>query len=80
MFVLQWNGTPGAGRWRWFRLRKAIEYRLGRGDKYGRDAPQFLGSRVELEDMRSMLASAGMTLVETTGEGTLFTWGWARKN
>jgi hypothetical protein len=58
----------------------AVLQRLGRGDRYGRDAPQFLGSRVEPEDMRRMLADAGLTLVATTGEGTLFTWGWARKD
>jgi SAM-dependent methyltransferase len=79
VFVLQWNGTPGAGRWRLHRLVKAVEHRFGRGDKYGRDAPQFLGSRVELEDMRAMLADAGLALEVTDGEGTLFTWGWARK-
>jgi SAM-dependent methyltransferase len=80
VFVLQWNGTPGAARWRLRRWVKAVEHRLGRGDRYGRDAPQFLGSRVELEDMRAMLAAADMTLEVTDGEGTLFTWGWARKN
>lgn len=79
MFVLQWNGIPGSRRWRLKRAVKAVAQRFGRGDRYGRDAAQFLGSRVELEDMRSMLAAAGLTLVATTGEGTLFTWGWARK-
>ena len=80
MFVLQWNGTPGATRWRLKRAYMAVAQRLGRGDRYGRDAPQFLGSRVELEDMRQMLADAGLALVATSGEGTLFTWGWARKS
>jgi len=80
MFVLQWNGTSGALRWRVRRAVMAVRQRLGRGDRYGRDAPQFLGSRVEVEDMRRMLAAAGLTLVATSGEGTLFTWGWARKD
>jgi SAM-dependent methyltransferase len=79
VFVLQWNGTPGATRWRVHRLVKAVTHRLGRGDSYGRDAPQFLGSRVELDEMRAMLAKAGLALEATDGEGTLFTWGWARK-
>ena len=79
VFVLQWNGTPGATRWRLKRVVRAVAQRLGRGDRYGRDAPQFLGSRVELDDMRQMLADAGLTLAATSGEGTLFTWGWARK-
>ena len=80
MFVLQWNGTPGAGRWRMQRAVKGIAQRLGRGDRYGRDAPQFLGSRVPLPQMTELLRSAGLELVATTGEGTLFTFGWARKS
>jgi SAM-dependent methyltransferase len=80
VFVLQWNGTSGATRWRLRRRLMALLSRLGRGDRYGRDAPQFLGSRVPVADMREMLAGAGLTLVATSGEGTLFTWGWARKD
>lgn len=80
VFVLQWNGTPGATRWRLQRAVKGIAQRLGRGDRYGRDAPQFLGSRVPLEDMDAMLAEAGLTRVALLGEGSLFTWGWARKD
>lgn len=79
VFVLQWNGTPGETRWRAKRAVKAVAQKLGRGDRYGRDAPEFLGSRVELAAMRQMLADAGLDLVATMGEGTLFTWGWARK-
>ena len=80
VFVLQWNGTSGSLRWRLRRAGMALLQRLGRGDRYGRDAPQFLGSRVDVDDMRRMLTDAGLTLVATTGEGTLFTWGWARKD
>jgi SAM-dependent methyltransferase len=79
VFVLQWNGIPGARRWRVQRAVKGLAQRFGRGDRYGRDAPQFLGSRVSLEDMDAMLAEAGLTREATLGEGTLFTWGWARK-
>jgi SAM-dependent methyltransferase len=80
VFVLQWNGTPGAARWRLRRAVMGLRQRLGRADRYGRDAPQFLGSRIELEAMRAMLRDAGLELVATTGEGTLFSWGWARKS
>jgi SAM-dependent methyltransferase len=80
MFVLQWNGQSGALRWRLRRAGMAVLQRLGRGDRYGRDAAQFLGSRVEIDDMRRMLTDAGLTLAATKGEGTLFTWGWARKD
>jgi len=79
VFVLQWNGTPGSAQWRVRRAAMAVAQRIGRGDRYGRDAPQFLGSRIELDDMRRMLADAGLTLVQTSGEGSLFTWGWALK-
>jgi SAM-dependent methyltransferase len=80
VFVLQWNGTPGAVRWRLRRVVMAVRQRLGRGDRYGRDAPQFLGSRIELEEMRAMLREAGLELAATSGEGSLFTWGWATKS
>ena len=53
--------------------------RLGRGDRYGRDAPQFLGSRIEVATMRRMLGDVGLELVATSGDGSLFTWGWARR-
>lgn len=80
VFVLQWNGTPGAVRWQLRRAAMGLRQRLGRGDRYGRDAPQFLGSRIEVDAMRAMLREAGLDLVATSGDGTLFTWGWARKN
>jgi SAM-dependent methyltransferase len=80
VFVLQWNGTPGAIRWRLRRMVMAARQRLGRGDRYGRDAPQFLGSRIDLDEMRQMLSRAGLELAATSGEGTLFTWGWATKS
>lgn len=79
IFVLQWNGTPGAVRWQLRRAVMGMRQRLGRGDRYGRDAPQFLGSRIEVDAMRGMLREAGLDLVATSGDGTLFTWGWARK-
>ena len=79
VFVLQWNGTPGAGRWRAQRAVRSMLGRLGRGDRYGRDAPQFLGSRIEVATMRRMLGDVGLELVATRGDGSLFTWGWARR-
>jgi SAM-dependent methyltransferase len=79
VFVLQWNGTPGSTRWRLRRAVMGVLQRLGRGDRYGRDAPQFLGSRIEVTAIRAMLRAAGLELLATSGDGTLFTWGWARK-
>ena len=79
VFVVQWNGTRGSTRWRLKRAFMDVRQRLGGGDRYGRDAPQFLGSRIEVDAMRGLLREAGLELAATSGEGTLFTWGWARK-
>lgn len=79
VFVVQWNGIPGAFGWRVQRAVKAVAQRLGRGDRYGRDMPQFLGSRVPVAQMEAMMREAGLDLVATSGAGTLFTFGWARK-
>ena len=80
VFVLQWNNTPGVLRWR---LRRALLSTLQRTHikpvPHGTNAAEFLGSVVPLERMRSALDAAGMDLVATRGEGTLFCWGWARK-
>ena len=79
VLIVQWNGTPGAVRWRLHRAWKGLEQKLGRGDRYGRDAAQFLGSRVPVPQMAAMMRDAGLELVTTSGDGTLFTFGWARK-
>jgi SAM-dependent methyltransferase len=80
LLVFQWNNTPGAGRWR---LRRGVlaflhSIRLGR-ERHGRNAAQFLGSRVPLERVRAALAAGGMELAATKGLGTLFAWAWAVK-
>jgi SAM-dependent methyltransferase len=80
MLVVQWNGMPGALRWRAQRVVRTLVGRLGRGDRYGRDAPEFLGSRVPVPQMEAMMRDAGLGLVATSGAGTLFTFGWARKH
>jgi SAM-dependent methyltransferase len=79
VFALQWNSTSGAVRWRLRRAVMASLQRVGRGDRYGRDRAEFLGSRVPVARMRRMLADAGLSTVAVTGEG-LFTWAWARKD
>lgn len=80
VFVLQWNNTPGVFRWR---LRRALLSTLQRtrlkSVPHGTNAAEFLGSVVPLERMRRALDAAGLELVGTQGEGTLFCWGWARK-
>jgi len=80
VFVFQWNNSPGALRWKVRRGFLALLQRTGlRREQYGRNAAEFLGSIVPLDRMRSALDSAGLDLVETKGEGTLFCWAWARK-
>lgn len=79
VFAFQWNNTPGSGRWRMRRAAKAIESRLGRGDRYGRDLPQFLGSRIDLDTIDAALAAAGLRRVGLQDPGQLFTWAWAQR-
>lgn len=81
LLVAQWNGTDGARRWA---LRRTLLSSLpGRrrpsADPYGREVAEFLGSRVPVPRMRRLLEDAGLELVGMRGEGTLFSWLWARR-
>ena len=77
-FVFQWNNTPGGVRWRVRRELLSLAQRLGvRRERFGRHAPEFLGSRVSMSRVRRALERAGMELVEVRGEGTLYAWAWA---
>lgn len=76
VFALQWNSTPGALRWRWRRRALALVPRSGRGDRWGRDAPAFLGERVPLNAMRVMFDRAGLRMAAVRDPGQLFTWAW----
>ena len=79
VLVAQWNGSDGARRWALRRALLTVRSRLGVGkaDRYGREVPEFLGTRVPLPRMRVLLEEAGLRLVEVRGEGTLFSWLWA---
>ena len=81
VLVAQWNGTDGARRWALRRQLLASPLgRLRRGrDRYGREVPEFLGSRVPVPRMRRLLEEAGLELVGLKGEGTLYAWLWARR-
>ena len=78
VLVAQWNGTDGARRWA---LRRAWLSGVGRlrpsADRFGREVPEFLGSRVPVPRMRALLAEAGLELAGMRGEGTLYSWLWA---
>jgi SAM-dependent methyltransferase len=77
VFAFQWNNTPGSRRWRARRAVMAAVQRVGRGDRYGRDQPEFLGSRVALPVIDAALADAGLVRVGLRDPGQLFTWAWA---
>ena len=79
VFAFQWNNTPGARRWQVKRAVKSLTSRLGRGDRYGRDVPEFLGSRIELDVIDDALAAAGLRRVGLQEPGQLFTWAWAQR-
>lgn len=77
VIAMQWNATPGPVRWRLHRLRMRLLAKLGRADRHGRDAAQFLGSRVPMKAMDRMLAGVGLQRVAASDPDTLFTWAWA---
>lgn len=79
VFAFQWNNTPGARRWRLHRARMSVVQRFGGGDRYGRDQPEFLGSRVDLEEIDDALRSAGLQRAGLQEPGQLFTWAWATR-
>jgi SAM-dependent methyltransferase len=80
VFAFQWNNEPGHRAWRARRAWLTLLDRTGlRRERYGRHAPQFLGSKVPLERVERALTAAGLDLAATRGLGTLYAWAWARK-
>lgn len=79
VFAFQWNNTPGERRWRARRALMAAVQKAGRGDRYGRDQPEFLGSRVSLPVIDAALADAGLVRAGLRDPGQLFTWVWATR-
>jgi SAM-dependent methyltransferase len=77
LLVFQWNNTPGALRWRVrrFVLGKLQKFKLG--ERYERNDPAFLGSRVPFERVRAAVERGGMEVRKTDGLGALFAWVWA---
>ncbi len=80
LLVFQWNSTPGA---RWRSIRRSVHASLQRtgvkGERYGRHAKEFLGSRVPIPRLREGLARVGLEMTATKNEDTLYTWAWTRK-
>jgi SAM-dependent methyltransferase len=80
VFVCQWNNEPGA---RWWAIRRGALSLLQRTgiwkERHARHDAAFLGSKVETRTMTAWAASAGLDMVGTRNEGTLYAWGWATK-
>jgi SAM-dependent methyltransferase len=78
LLVFQWNNQPNPT---WWRLRRAALSTLQRSrlrpETFGRNAPEFLGARIPLPDIRAALGQAGLQLHSVEGQGTLFCWGYA---
>jgi SAM-dependent methyltransferase len=78
VFVFQWNNTPGSVRWQVRRGVLALAQRWSiRPERFGRNAAEFLGSRVPMSRIRGAAERAGLDLVKVRGENTLFAWAWA---
>ena len=81
LFVFQWDSRPDPWSWKVRRAALIGLQRTGiRPERYGRHAPQFLGSRLSRDRMGRAIESAGMELIATRGDQTLFTFGWAVKH
>jgi SAM-dependent methyltransferase len=81
VFVFQWNNESGAFRWRVRRAVLSVLQRTGlRREKHGRNAPEFLGSRVPISTIEPALEAGGLRLKGVRGTGTLFAWAWAQRD
>jgi SAM-dependent methyltransferase len=80
VLAAQWNGDAHPRRYRvrsaWWRLQRRVGVRSKQDHRV---APQFLGTPVPVPFVRSVLEGAGLVVEGTKGEGTLFSWVWARK-
>ncbi|MGH9184722.1 MAG: class I SAM-dependent methyltransferase [Acidimicrobiales bacterium] len=80
VLALQWNNLPHPSLWRlrarWWRVRA----RLGLGMRNeNRNAPEFVGTRVPWEPIKSTLEDCGLQIRGRRGEDTLFSWVWATR-
>lgn len=80
VLAFQWNNLPGDRRWAIRRRLLALLQRTGiRPERYRRNAPEFLGSRVAVPRISTAIERAGLELQGTRDTGTLFAWAWATK-
>lgn len=80
VIAVQWNNQASEVRWRLRRAVKSTLQRTGlRKETHARNAPQFLGTTVDMSRIKRVLDAAGLDVQKTDGEGTLFAWVWAVK-
>ena len=80
VFAFQWNNESGQRAWKVRRTWLSALHRTGlRRERYHRHAPQFLGSKVPLDQIDDALRRAGLDLEATRSLGTLYAWAWATK-
>ena len=78
--AFQWNNQASEVRWRLRRVVLSTLQRTGlKRETHARNAPQFLGTTVDVARIRRVLDENGLELRKTDGEGTLFCWAWAVK-
>jgi SAM-dependent methyltransferase len=78
VLAAQWNGDAHPLRYRLRCWRLRFQQRLG-VVRDNRVAPEFLGTPVPVSYVCGVLRDAGLVIEATKGEGTLFSWVWARK-
>jgi SAM-dependent methyltransferase len=80
LFAFQWNNLPGPTRWRVRRAVLSALQRTGvRRETHGRNAAEFLGSRVPLPAITAALRESGFEVRGMRGTGTMFAWAWATR-
>jgi SAM-dependent methyltransferase len=79
VLAAQWNGDSHPHRYRLRTWKWQLEQRLGSRRHHNRLAPQFLGTPVAMSIVRDVLESSGLVVEATIGEGTLYSWIWARR-
>jgi SAM-dependent methyltransferase len=80
VLVFQWNNLPGRARWAAQRAMLSALQRTGtRPERFMRNAPEFLGTRIPMAPVQRTIERNGLELRGATGRGTLFCVAWATR-
>lgn len=80
VLAVQWNSDAHPVRYRIRTFQRRVLARLGLAHRDDRRlAPQFVGTPAPVSYVRGELEASGLRVVSVRGEGTLFTWIWARR-